>query len=308
MPLDQSFPAYRAEVTPASITRMSVSLCAAYGVSADHAGAKGNTVHLSGFHRSPRWLRTSPDSRYGSRDYSIQAARNRGGNEDWIAAEDFTPGVWGTRDNREKMKVTTRRMLDAARRYDPRLIDVFEFAGTLDGGSVVTFSGQGGELKDPFDDSHLDHGHTSFWRDGAANDHSGVVEVMLGVAPRKEESDDMGQGNIPLEDKSNIGVPGGANRKPTWLVITNDTAFGEPTGRDYALRIAAKPYGKSWVFIGDTGRTGGQLISSGVVRIKNGETMSWQLPDDTRDVSCLRVPVDAETAVYDGPLSAALEW
>lgn len=302
MPLDQNNPAYIAEVTPQSITRMNVQLCAAFGVSADHAGAKGNTVHLSGFHRSPRWLRTSPDSRYGSRDYSIQATRNRGGNENWIAAEDFTPGAWGTRDNREKMKAITRRVLTAAQRYDPRLIDVFEFAGTLDGVSVVTFAGQGGAMKTPFDDSHLDHGHTSFWRDGAANDHSGVVQVMLGIT----EDEDMGQGGIVINaDKTNIGVPGGANRKPTWLVLTNDTGFGGETGPGYALRIVAKPYGKSPVFINDTDRTGG-VVKDGVVTIRNNETMSWKLPDDTRGVSIKREPIG--DIINDLPLSAALEW
>lgn len=171
---------YRAETTPASIGRLGVALRAAYARPPDAFGAKGNLAHSSGYHRSRAWILHSPDSRRGAADYSVQYTLDHGGSENDVSAFDFTPGVWGTTSNRQMMIELTGRVLTAARVRDPRLSSLREFAGTLDGRNVVTFNCADGSLKAPFDSSHLDHVHGSFWRGRAASDHAGILAVLLG--------------------------------------------------------------------------------------------------------------------------------
>ncbi len=178
---------YRAEVVPSSIDRLGVQLCQAYGRPAAAFGDKGNQVHDSGYHRSRAWVLHSPDSRYGVRDYSVLQPLDRGGDENWVAAFDFTPGDWGTARNRALMAQMTGRVYAAAKAHDPRLSTLREFAGTLDGRTVVTFNCADGSLKTPFDPTHLDHGHGSAWRSRAADDHSGVLAVILGQGPAGED-------------------------------------------------------------------------------------------------------------------------
>lgn len=181
MPLDTNNPYYVAEITPPAIAAMERPLCAAFGVGLYAFGAKGNTVHLSGYHRSRQWIIGSPDSRYGGDDYSVRQTLDQGGDQRWVSAFDFTPGDWGTAENRRRMIAITGRVHAAAKARDPRLSSLREFAGTLDGRNVVTFNCADGSLKSPFDSSHLDHVHGSFWRARADHDHSGIVSVMLGA-------------------------------------------------------------------------------------------------------------------------------
>ncbi len=180
MPLSVNDPSYKAETVPASIAAMEQPLCSAYGVGLYAFGAKGNLVHYSGYHRSRQWILSSPDSNYGSRDYSVTQSLDKGGDERWVCAFDFTPGSWGTAENRRRMVEITRRVYTAAKARDPRLSSLREFAGTLDGKTVVTFNCADGSLKGAFDSSHLDHVHGSFWRSRAGNNHSGILQVLLG--------------------------------------------------------------------------------------------------------------------------------
>lgn len=181
MAISASDPYYRAEVIPASIAAMRTPLCNAFGVGATSFGAKGNLQHASGYHRSRAWVLNSSNSRYGSSDYSVKQMLDKLGNPNNVSAFDFTPGVWGTADNRQKMKLITRRVLDAARARDPRLSNMREFAGTIDGVNVITFNCADGSTRTPFDPSHLDHIHGSIWRLEAASDHTGIIQVMLGL-------------------------------------------------------------------------------------------------------------------------------
>jgi len=180
MPLDPTDPYYIAEVTPASIGELGRGLCAAYNRPSSAFGSKGNTVHYSGYHRSRRWILRSTDSAYGSADYSVRQTLDKSGDENWISAFDFTPGSWGTPGNRALMRELTGRVYNAAKARDPRLSSLREFAGTINGTSVITFNCSDGSLKGAFDSSHLDHVHGSLWRSRAANDHSGILAVMLG--------------------------------------------------------------------------------------------------------------------------------
>lgn len=214
MPLNPADPSYIAEITPASIAAMERPLCSAFDVGLFAFGAKGNTVHLSGYHRSRQWILNSPDSRYGSSDYSVTQALDKSGDWRWVSAFDFTPGAWGTADNRAKMRQITSRVYAAAKAHDPRLSSLREFAGTLDGINVVTFNCADGSLKTPFDRSHLDHCHGSFWRSRAANDHTGIVEVMLGaptgvlMALTDQQQQDLWEWLALLVDTKGVVRPG----------------------------------------------------------------------------------------------------
>lgn len=187
MPLSPSDPSYRAETTPASIAAMEQPLCTAYRVGLDAFGSKGNLVHYSGYHRSRQWILNSPDSNYGSRDYSVTQTLDQSGDANWVCAFDFTPGSWGTPENRRRMVEITTRVYTAAKARDPRLSNLREFAGTFDGKNVVTFNCADGSLKGAFDSSHLDHVHGSFWRSRAGSDHTGIVHVMLGITDQGDD-------------------------------------------------------------------------------------------------------------------------
>lgn len=198
MPLDPNDPYYIAEDISPTIAAMERPLCDAYGVGLDHFGSKGNTVHTSGYHRSRNWILRSPDSAHGSGDYSIQLALDNGDHDDDVAAFDFSPGTWGTADNRAKMKTITQRLLTACQNHDPRVASLREFAGTLNGTSVITWDCSRNAFKTPFDSSHLDHVHGSIYRSKTRADHSGIVAVMLGTTT---QGDDMF-----LRNSSNGGI------------------------------------------------------------------------------------------------------
>jgi hypothetical protein len=183
--LSEQDPYYRAEVVPASIEALGSTLRTALALPVDTFGAKGNRTHYYGFHRSRNWILGSPDSSRGAIDYSIQGARGQGGNGNWIAAFDLTPGgAWGSTGNLRAVREITQRVYDAARANDPRLANLREFAGSIEPGKVITFRGQGGALLSPFDSTHLNHVHGSIYRDAAGADHSSIAEVMLGADPR----------------------------------------------------------------------------------------------------------------------------
>jgi hypothetical protein len=172
---------YQDEYEPPAILAMRAPLCAAYQRPAAAFGCRGDTDHTSGYHRSRSFIVNSPYSTKRLQDESIQYALDT--NEpDWslCSAFDFVPGSWGSVDNRVKMAQLTQRLLNAARARDPRLSALREIAGTLDGRNVTRFRCSDGVILSPFDSSHLDHIHGSFWRSRAKLDHSGIVQIMIG--------------------------------------------------------------------------------------------------------------------------------
>jgi hypothetical protein len=180
MPISANDPRYRAEYEPAQIRAMRQPLCSAYGQPNTAFGCKGNLVHYSGYHRSYNWIVNSPDSRYRLNDYSVRNSLDTAGDRNACAAFDLTPGPWGSTLNRRRMREITGRVHAAAKARDPRLRALREFAGTLDGRTVVAFNCSDGSFKSPFDSSHLDHVHGSFWRSRAGWDHTGIINIILG--------------------------------------------------------------------------------------------------------------------------------
>lgn len=314
--LNPNDPYYIAERTPSSIAAMEHPLCDHYGVGLGNFGAKGNEYHDYGFHRSRRWIMNSPDSRHGSDDYSIRDQRNKGGNADNVCAFDFTPGEWGTTDNRNKMIQITKNLLHAAERNDPRLSTAYEFAGTIDGKTVITFAAQGGARKSPFDSTHLDHVHGSFWRDNSDNDHMGIVDVML-----HGSENDMGAASFLVRlrtDKANsIVIPpveqGGADPAYAWLNLGADS-FGKKVG----YRVFYSTGAKNWAPLKGTADPQGtnKLDENGLIALASGERFSVSLPPGTFCLSVTVmgvddagkvVPPDAAHPAYDGDLSIAIE-
>lgn len=307
MPISPRDPFYQAEFTPDSIAAMAAPLRAAYGVGADSFGSKGNVFHDSGYHRSRRWVLLSPDSEDGASDYSVQLPADRGGNGDAVSAFDFTPGEWGSPDNRAKMIVITKRLRAAARANDPRLADLREVAGTEDGSHVVTFFAQGGADKDPFDATHLDHVHGSFWRNRNENNHQGIVDVMLGV--EQEDEEDMSTPAVKIGPvETSIAIPGGNAWRPTWAAFCNDTGHGQPVAPRYALRIFTTSGDGNWAAI----------APDGLAIFESGRVRSFPLPENTRCMSIVRMAIDDATGAvvpvgapgstaYTGDLSIALE-
>jgi hypothetical protein len=304
-------PYLRAERQPPAIVALGVRLKAHYGVGPDAFGIKGNEYHYSGFHRSRNFLLQSTLGNGG--DYSTRGAKNQGGNGNNNCAWDLTPSVWGTDRNRQLMIEATKRLRTAARAHDPRLDAYYEFAGTEDGKHVVTFYAQGGEAKDPFDSSHLDHLHGSKWRSMADNDDTGVGDIILGIGGTEE--DDMGASTPPIEIErsgiTSLTIPpvlaGTADPRPAWLNLCNATG-----DQPYALRVfysLGAP--DEWHAIEDGDWEGGLRV------LRGGQRESVSLPQFTSGLDIRRWgvgpdgkpmdPANINAKVYPGHLTCAIE-
>ncbi len=302
--LDMSDPYLEAEQQPPSIMALGNRLRSAYGVGADNFGCKGNSYHYNGFHRSRNYL-LGPNG--PGPDYSTSGSKNQGGDGDNCSAFDFTPGEWGTADNRAKMIELTGRLRAAARANDPRLAAYYEFAGTEDGVHVVTFYAQGGQDKTPFDSSHLDHIHGSKYRSMADSDDTGLGDVMLGVTPAGEEDEHMSMGAIVLgPTETNISVPGGAaggGDRQKWLAVCNETAMGTDGKRPaYALRVVATTGNNSWTAVFKDAN--GSLTM--LPKFDSGKVYGFPLPVGVRAINVVRAPIGTDGKVYDPETPASV--
>src|SRR5687768_3884026 len=136
---------------PSVMTQLGRQLqLAADPASATLSGIVGDSSHTYGYHRAAAEVSTS--------DYSRQLEPDRIDIDPWAAAGiDISMNPWD-------MKIVTRRMLNSyADLLDPRLDEVREFIGTLDGVNVIRidvwFRVQGTS-----DASHLWHLHVSILR------------------------------------------------------------------------------------------------------------------------------------------------
>lgn len=158
------------EIVTSPMVGLGLQLRNAYNTGPASVGVKGNAAHLSGGHRSQEWLKRSAYCE--NRTYATQS--NLTGTQLLVcSALDFTPGAWGTADNRAKMRVLTKRTIDAmkAGRCD-ELLEVF---GTLDGKTVTGWRNDLNVVVSS-DSSHLDHLHLRFDR-RYANDNAVMSKV-----------------------------------------------------------------------------------------------------------------------------------
>jgi len=167
----QSEAAWRDEFTPPSLAALGVRLAAFFGVPLSNVGTRGNTAHLSGYHRSRRWVRTSVYC--VSRTYSVSRTPGdrAGGDSNAICALDFKPKTLA-------QLVAACRRLDEATRAG-RLEKITEWYGTFNGEKVVGFDNISNRAASS-DPSHLWHGHLSFDRGRVDESHADVFEVLTG--------------------------------------------------------------------------------------------------------------------------------
>jgi hypothetical protein len=160
---------WRREVVPPNLAELASRLCAFYKVPATHAGTKGNEAHRQGYHRSRRFLLMSQYA--GSRSYSVSEPGNRGGDEDWISALDFSL-------DDARLIAACKRLDDAVRAG--KLEKVAEWYGNRDGDNRVDGFDNIRNRVASSDPSHLWHLHISLIRSHADDDHTDIFEVLTG--------------------------------------------------------------------------------------------------------------------------------
>ncbi|HEX5542397.1 MAG TPA: hypothetical protein VFX60_12700, partial [Micromonospora sp.] len=167
------------EVVTPELDWLGSELCRRTGRPRTAFGHKGNDRHLNGGHRSQEWIK---NSRYcTNRTYTVQSGLTAT-QARYIAAADFTPGVWGTAANRQLMVAQTKRLVAAMKAG--RLPGVREVIGTLDGKKVTGTRADGSTFSS--DSSHLDHWHLTFDRRRAAD--RSLMERIVAVALGEDSS------------------------------------------------------------------------------------------------------------------------
>lgn len=207
----------RHERVPASIAAAGTAIRDRYDLEAAAVGIRGNHFHSNGYHRSWNWLMHSTDpanTRRGG-DYSVQGDLNQPADPDACCALDVSLST-------TRMREVTARVQAAALARDPRLSSWREFAGTLDGRSVVRIRCSDGQRLTPFDASHLWHFHASAFRARALRDHAGFVAVILGAgpppAPEPTLEDDMQWTLVQVGDDGPVFLSNLMHRRliPNW--------------------------------------------------------------------------------------------
>lgn len=167
----QSEAAWRSEFTPPALIALGARLSAFFRIPALAIGTRGNTAHLSGYHRSRRWVRTS--AYCVSRTYSVSrtAGDRTGGSDDAVSAMDMT--------------LPTAQLLAACQRLDVavragRLEKITEWYGNRDGDQRVDGYDNISNRVASSDPSHVWHVHMSFDRGRVDEDHTDVYEVLTG--------------------------------------------------------------------------------------------------------------------------------
>lgn len=154
------------EEVPPSLDRCFRAACRHFGTDPSGGGTRGNTVHLTGRHRSVEWVRNSAfctDRSYGTRD-----GRDTSGNPRIIRAFDVPLPP--------PQMVAVSRRLDAAVRAG-RAPKIAEWFGTFDNRAVTGwFEGH----RSSADSSHLLHVHVGLWTRYADGDLSDVLAILTG--------------------------------------------------------------------------------------------------------------------------------
>jgi hypothetical protein len=174
----ESEPWWDREIPTSPMNGLGLQLRAAYGTDALSFGIKGNNKHLSGGHRSQEWILNSQYVDPPGSTYTVQTGLTSTQLRH-LSAFDFTPGVWGTTDNRNKMKVLTKRVIDAMKAGQIDELD--ECFGTLDGVNVTGWNNDRNATITA-DSSHLDHIHCRFDRRFCDSNAvmSRLAAIMLG--------------------------------------------------------------------------------------------------------------------------------
>lgn len=166
----QSESAWNEEFVPATLSALGCQVATHFAVPLTNIGTRGNVSHLSGYHRSRRWIKES--AYCVSRTYSVSATRGdrAGGDSDAVSAMDIklpAPGLYEV----------CHRVDDAMRAG--RLDKCTEWFGTFDGQRVTGWDNVSNQ-RTSSDSSHLFHLHLSFDRGRVAEDHADAYEILTG--------------------------------------------------------------------------------------------------------------------------------
>lgn len=179
MAIDPNDRWYRAEIVPPNLAKLVAQLRAHYNLGPLHVGCKGSLTHQRGYHRSRAFLKNSPYSLH--RTYSVTAAVNRGGDDNWLSAIDLTLP--------KPQLLEVSRRLDAAARAG-RIEKVVEWYGNTNDDSRVDGFDNISNVVSSSDISHLWHVHISIARNHANDDHSDLFDIITG------EDEDMAAGDV----------------------------------------------------------------------------------------------------------------
>lgn len=267
--------------------------------SAVFSGIVSSTIPRRGYHFAANQLPAS--------DYSRQLEPDRVGiDPDAASALDVS-------QNPADMKTVTRRFYNSWKDpNDPRLNNVREVIGTLDGWNVIYMDCQT-NVQGTSDTSHLWHNHIGVLRRYANDNHTmaAILSIVkgetiaqwLGQTQPEEDDDEMGA-TWPPQEIPVDGVGGGAigltqagaaDPRNNYLNIANDTF-----GQDYALRVFVGKGDGPMYGIGD--RNGGAEIV-----VHSGKRWSKELDKGVTVLSIIRVPLNATTPKYEGRLTWTLE-
>lgn len=169
MPINPTDRWYRAETTPPNLLKLVERLREHYGVGPMAIGCKGDLNHVRGYHRSRAFIKNSPFC--PNRSYSVSAAVNQGGDDNWLAAVDFTIP--------QADLLAACQRLDAATRSG-RLEKVTEWYGNRDGDNKVDGYDNLANAVSTSDSSHLWHGHISIARSRANDNHDDLFDIITG--------------------------------------------------------------------------------------------------------------------------------
>lgn len=132
---------------------------------------RGDNEHLSGYHRSRRWIQESAYCENHSYSVSRTSGDRSGGNQNWSCAMDVALDA-------TNLQAACRR-LDAACRAGA-LEKITEWFGNLGNGGGVDGWDNISNRSATADSSHLTHLHMSFDRGRANEDHTDVFLILIG--------------------------------------------------------------------------------------------------------------------------------
>jgi hypothetical protein len=134
-------------------------------------GSKCSGICGDRAHRARGGFHISREDQPGS-NYSVQGASNRKGRSDYASALDMNMP-------RLQMQAVTKRVLDAARKRDPRLVKyVHAFNGTVDGRKAIRIEMKGGHTRVvSASEDHTWHTHLEIYRE-FANDKRAMQSIL----------------------------------------------------------------------------------------------------------------------------------
>jgi hypothetical protein len=169
MPIDPTDRWYLAEVTPPNLAALNAKLRSHYNLGPMYIGSKGDLRHQRGYHRSRAFIENSPYCT--NRTYSVGAAVNQGGDDNWLSAIDMTLP-------KAELLAVCRR-LDAAARAG-RIEQVTEWYGNTNDDARVDGWDNISNVVSTSDSSHLWHVHLSLARSKANDNHDDLFQVITG--------------------------------------------------------------------------------------------------------------------------------